>query len=292
MNALPVSLIHVIDVTRITPHMTRVTFSADELIDALGDEPDQQVKLYFPKPGQTAPRLPTPGPDGDFVRWYQAFAAIPAPERPWMRSFTLRGHHSGRRTLDIDFVVHGDTGPATRWAQTARRGDVLGIFGPSAYFSRQVPLSASIGAADWLLMAGDETALPAIGTLIEWLPEGTRAVAYVEVADGAEEQRFDTRGEVTVHWLHRGEVPPGRSDLLVNAVSSAELPPGAPFAWIAGEASTVRELRRHLVNERGVPKRSIDFAGYWRHALTQDDAPTEQDLADAQELIALTAETG
>jgi hypothetical protein len=58
------------------------------------------------------------------------------------------------------------------------------------------------------------------------------------------------------------------------------------FAWLAGEAGTVRLLRRHLVEERGVPKRAIDFAGYWRRRRTQDDPPTEQDLADAQELLA------
>nr|WP_188296427.1 SIP domain-containing protein [Streptomyces sp. CBMA156] len=70
------------------------------------------------------------------------------------------------------------------------------------------------------------------------------------------------------------------------AVRSAGLPAGRPFAWLAGEAGAVRALRRHLVEERGVPKASIDFTGYWRHRLTQDDAPTAEDLADAQERLA------
>jgi NADPH-dependent ferric siderophore reductase len=110
-------------------------------------------------------------------------------------------------------------------------------------------------------------------------------VAYVEVRDAAEEQRLESRGDLTVHWLHRGAVPPGPGGPLLDAVRAAELPPGAVFAWLAGEASVVRALRRHLAGERGVDRRSIDFSGYWRHRLTQDDAPTAEDLADAQELL-------
>ncbi|MEU8268013.1 siderophore-interacting protein [Sphaerisporangium sp. NPDC049002] len=285
---LAVSLITVTGVRRVTPHMARVTFDAGEVAGAIGDEPDQQVKLYFPKPGQAVPRLPEPG--GDFGRWYEAFNAIPEDERPWTRSFTIRARDRERGTVDIDFVLHGDGGPAARWAGSARPGDVLGMFGPSAMFARPVPLSAAIGASDWLLLAGDQAALPAIGTLIEALPEGFRAVACVEVADAAEEQSFATRGQVSVRWVHRGEVPPGKGDALLHAVRAVEFPAGRVFAWLAGEAGTVRALRRHLVGDRGVDKRSIDFTGYWRLKLTQDDAPTEQDLTDAAELLARARE--
>jgi NADPH-dependent ferric siderophore reductase len=275
---MEVRFIRVADVRRITPHMARLTFGGDDLADFRSDEPDQQVKLYFPKPGQTVPRLPECDA-GDFMRWYEAFNAIPEAERPWMRSYTIRAHHPQHQTIDIDFVLHGDAGPATRWARSAQPGNTLGMFGPSVTFARNIPLSKSINAADWILLAGDETALPAIGSIIESLPESARAIAYIEVRDAAEEQRFETRGEVTVHWLHRGEIS------LVEAVRNAQFPSGEVFAWLAGESGAVRALRRHLVNERGVDKRSIDFAGYWRPKLTQDDAPTAEDLADAQELI-------
>ncbi|MDH2425959.1 siderophore-interacting protein [Sphaerisporangium sp. TRM90804] len=292
MGDLPVSLITVTAVRRLTPRMARVTFGGDAFAATIGGEPDQQVKLYFPRPGQTVPVLPEPGPDGDLMRWYAAYNAIPADERPWMRSFTVRAHHPGERTVDIDFVLHGDAGPASRWAGSATPGDTLGVFGPSAYFARPEPLSGSIAAADWVLLAGDAAALPAIGTLIEALPEGARAVAYVEVADAAEEQRFDTRGDVTVHWLHRGHVPAGHGDALVDAVREARFPSGSMFAWLGGEAGAVRALRRHLVGDRGVAKRAIDFTGYWRPRMTQDDAPTEDDLAEARERLADAAAPG
>ncbi|APU16694.1 MULTISPECIES: siderophore-interacting protein [Actinoalloteichus] len=286
MAALPIRFIHVTDVQQITPRTARVTFGGDDLADLAYDEPDQQVKLYFPKPGQTVPRLPDSSAEGDFYRWYQEFTAIPEDEQPWQRSYTLRAHHPDRRLVDVDFVLHEHAGPATRWAQAARPGDALAMFGPSADFARPIPLRTAVAEADFVLLAGDETALPAIGSLLESLPGGSRAVAYLEVADAAEEQRFDTLGEVAVHWLHRGEAPPGRSGLLLDAVRGAELPSGRLLAWLACEASEVRALRRHLIGERGLPRHSVEFTGHWRLARTQDDAPTEDDLAEARERLA------
>ncbi|MFD8061344.1 siderophore-interacting protein [Streptomyces cyaneofuscatus] len=284
MAELPVSFIQVTDIARVTPHMARVTFEADRLDAAVGTSPDQQVKLCFPLPGQDRPVLPEESDDA--TSWYYAFLAIPEDERPTMRSFTVRRRHPGSNALEIDFVLHGETGPATRWAGSARVGDQLGMVGPSAVYSRPVSLTDSIASSDWLLLAGDETALPAVGTLLEALPEGARAVAYLEVADAAERQSFETAGDVTVHWLHRDGAAAGQSEVLVDAVREATFLPGRPFAWLAGESGTVRSLRRHLVNERKLDKRAIDFSGYWRFKLTQDDAPTTEDMAEAQERLA------
>ncbi|MFI9051899.1 siderophore-interacting protein [Streptomyces sp. NPDC053427] len=291
MTDVPVALIQVTDVRRITPRMVRVTFAGDGL-DAFPTWPDQQLKLLFPRPGQTAPRLPDKGADGDVMRWYEAFLAIPEDERPWMRSYTVRSYDAERHRITVDFVLHAaaeapeaDTaaGPATRWAAKAQRGDTLARYGPSAIYARPLPLDG----ADWLLLAGDETALPAIGSLVEALPEGARAVAYIEVADAAEEQFFATPADLTVRWVHRNDVAAGNGEALLSAVRDAAFPSsGEAFAWLAGEAGTVRALRRHLVNERGLATTQIDFTGYWRRKLTQDDAPTAEDLAEAQEKIA------
>ncbi|MGW1884572.1 siderophore-interacting protein [Streptomyces sp. NPDC001970] len=287
-HALPLRFIQVTGVHRLTPRMARITFGGPDLPRFTLDAPDQQVKLYFPRAGQRVPRLPEPGADSDVMRWYAAYGAIPEAERPWMRSYTLRACDALHGTIDIDFALHGDPGPATRWAQSARPGDTLGMFGPSAYFARPMEL----GAAEWVLLAGDEAALPAIGTVLEWLPAGTRALVYAEVADAAEEQRFETESAVTVHWLHRNGRPAGPGGPLVDAVRAAAFPSGQVYAWLGGEASVVRALRRHLVGERGVDKRAIDFAGYRRLSLTQDDAPTEADLAEARERLAQARDAG
>ncbi|MFF7990927.1 siderophore-interacting protein [Kitasatospora xanthocidica] len=279
---LPVTFVEVVEVRRITPRTARITFAAEELADTVGTTPDQQLKLCFPRPGQAEPVLPAA--QDDPMGWYRAYLAVPEAERPLMRSFTLRRRRPGTRLVEIDFVLHGDTGPAAAWALRAAPGDRLGMVGPSALYAPPVPFAESATAADWVLLAGDETALPALATLVEALPAGVRALAYVEVADAAERQPLESRADLAVHWLHRDGAAPGA--VLAAAVRAAELPAGAPFAWLAGEAGAVRALRRHLVEERGVPKPSVDFTGYWRHRLTQDDAPTAEDLADAQERLA------
>ncbi|MBC9711999.1 siderophore-interacting protein [Streptomyces sp. TRM66268-LWL] len=288
---LPVRSLQVVEVRRPTPRLARVTFGGAGLAGPRLAGPDQQVKLYFPRPGQDEPVLPAP--EGDFMSWYEAFHALPEEVRPWTRSYTIRRHDPVRGTITVDFVLHGggsdaglhgdgSDGPATAWARRAEPGQRLAMFGPSDYFAKPVPL----GTTDWMLLAGDETALPAIATVLEALPAGARAVAFVEVADGAERQEIATRGEVTVHWVERDSG--GR---LAETVRAAVFPEGSVYVWLGGEAGSVRSLRRHLVADRGIAKQSVHFSGYWRKSLTQDDAPTEADLADARELLA-QAEAG
>ncbi|ROQ26883.1 NADPH-dependent ferric siderophore reductase [Streptomyces sp. PanSC19] len=275
--SLPLHRLRVTAVRPVTPRTRRVTLGAPSLAGFALAGPDQQVKLFFPRPGQAEPVLPTPGPDGDVMRWYGAYAGLPEEERPWMRSYTLRACDPVAGTVDVDFFLHGegeDEGPATRWARSARPGDALGMFGPSAAFA--VPVDP--GAGDWTLLYADACALPALATVVAALPPGHRALAYVQVPDAAEEQPLPTAGDLTVRPLRDGDSP-------VEAVRADGLPAGRPYVWLAGEASVVRGLRRHLVEERGVDRRSVHFTGYWRRRLAQDDAPTPEDLAEARERL-------
>jgi NADPH-dependent ferric siderophore reductase len=250
---------------RLTPRMLRVSFTAPADFQPW---PDQQLKLLFP-PGD---ELVLPPSDGDDMRWYQAFLAIPEEKRPVMRGFTVRRHDPARGEIDVDFVLHGAAGPAVRWARAAAPGQVLGRYGPSEYYFRPLP------PGDWHLLAGDETALPAIGSLLESLPASARALVFVSVHGDEEHQPLPSPATVDIHWLHGESLP--------DAIGAARLPDGDVSAWLAGEASVVRALRRHLVDERSVPKQAIEFTGYWRRDLTQDDAPTDDDMADAREKLA------
>ncbi|MET8760105.1 siderophore-interacting protein [Lentzea sp. NPDC004782] len=259
------SLLTVTRVEPLTPRMVRMTFTGEGLAD-LGTWPDQQLKLLFPKPGGSA----FVSDSRDVSAWYQDYLAIPEPSRPWMRSFTVRSLVDG--VLTVDFVLHGDDGPASRWAATAQVGDVIGRFGPSPEYARP------LGTGDLLVFAGDETALPAIASLLELLPASQRFRAFVEVEDPAEEQ--DVPG---VRWVHRSA-----GEDLVSVVTALDVPPSA-WVWLGGEASAVRALRRHFAG-LGVSKKDIEFSGYWRRSLTQDDAPTAEDLAEAQERIASLTE--
>ncbi|RJQ82960.1 siderophore-interacting protein [Pseudonocardiaceae bacterium YIM PH 21723] len=246
--------------------MRRISFAGDGLAEAITAEPDQQLKLYFPRPGHSE----YPPPAEDFGAWYQGYLSMPEEVRPWMRSYTVRSYDPETCTLDVDFLLHRHAGPATRWAIDAQPGDRIGRFGPSAMFGRRIPLSTRLAEADWVLLAGDESAIPAMSTIIEACSRPMRAFIRSPY-----EYPMQTWGALDLHW----------GDPL-DAVRGASLPAGRPFCWLAGEAGLVRDLRRHLVGERGIARSDIEFTGYWRSTLTQDDPPTAADLADAQELLA------
>jgi NADPH-dependent ferric siderophore reductase len=262
--AAPITAVEVVE---LTPRMTRITFTGEGLPTETW--PDQQLKLLFPPQNR-----PLKLPEGEGVAWYPAYQAMPTEDRPTMRSFTVRELTIDR--LVIDFVLHDHGGPAATWARKAKPGDIIGRYGPAAEYARELDLSA-----DWVLLAGDETALPAVGALQPLLPK--HAVVLVEIANEAEEQDLPN-----VQWVHRGEARHGSR--LREAVSGLKVPEDNTFAWLAGEATMVRTLRRDLV-AGGIPTTSIDFTGYWRTTLTQDDDLTEADMAELRERLAAMEES-
>ncbi|MBA9002639.1 siderophore-interacting protein [Thermomonospora cellulosilytica] len=235
-------------VDRVTPHMARVTLGGLE--DFPGAGLDHRVKVFFPLPGEERPIYPT-GDD-----WWERWQVEPV--RAVFRTYTIRRHRPEAGEVDIDFVLHGDTGPGSRWAENAGPGDQVGLWGPRAEY-------APPAHADWVLLAGDETALPAIGAILESLPPTTTARVLVEVASEAERQPFDLPGGVRLTWVRRDA-----GESLVTAVKETVFPAGRPYAWVAGESGTVKQIRRHLVNERGVDRRDIYFSGYWRRGVAQE----------------------
>lgn len=257
-------------VTRLSPSMTRVSFVGADLREIVDAGPDQAVKIFFPSAGQRRPQLPPApddvDPDAAVLSWYQTYLAMPDEIRPPMRTYTIRSLRAEQGELDVDFVVHGDDGPAAQWAQRAKPDDEVALLGPTGSYT--VPEHAA-----WQLLAGDETALPAIGAIIENLVPGTIARAFIEVPDPGERQHFHSRGDVDVQWVPRGSMPHGQQ--LIETLHAADLPTGSPYAWVSGEASMVKYLRRHLVTDRGFDKRAINFAGYWRHGKSEEDTGRE-----------------
>ncbi|MEV7552781.1 siderophore-interacting protein [Amycolatopsis sp. NPDC089917] len=250
-------------VRRLTPHMSRVTFSGATLVD---QAPDQYLKVFFPQPGQSEPVLPAPVNGDEVLSWYRTYLAMPDDVRPPMRTYTVRALRPSAREVDIDFVLHGDEGPASAWASGASEGDKVAFLGPHGLYN--VP-----EGTNWQLLIGDETAIPAIGAIVEALPAGTRALVYVEISDREDRQVFETQGTVELHWVVRGAQPVG--DAVLDAVRKADLPGGTAYAWVSGEASMVKLVRRHLVRERGIDKRAICFTGYWRQGMSEEAAGRE-----------------
>ncbi|MEU5948848.1 siderophore-interacting protein [Micromonospora sp. NPDC047465] len=263
----------VVGARRIGASLIRITLGGPELADFAGGGRDQSVSLFLPHPGQPAPVLPVEaGAD-----WFGAYRAMDPDVRAVMRSYTIREQRPECAEVDIDFVSHGDTGPASRWAGHALPGDRVVLLGPAVRDNRSVCFRPPAGT-DSVLLVADETALPAAAGILAWLPADARVRAWIEVPDVADIQELSTAARAEVSWVVRGGTAPG-STLLADAVRAARLPAGTPYAWVAGESSMVRAVRRHLVGERGLDRRHVTFAGYWRRGASEEDLRAEATAA-------------
>jgi NADPH-dependent ferric siderophore reductase len=275
----------------LSPHFRRVTFTGPDLDSFADNGFDQRIKLVLPLPDHGMAYLPD-GPD-----WYTQWRALPDHQRNPLRTYTVRAVRPDRYELDVDMVFHGETGPACRWLANARVGDELAVVGPDARYPGEhggVEFRPPAGVQT-VLLAGDETAVPAVLNILERLPAGLSGQALLEVPDPADALPL-TAANLPVRWLAREGQPPGAQ--LVPAVREAaarlfadsarqidereELatesedsvlwevpdPSGAVgsggYAWLAGEAGVIRTLRRHLVSEVGLDRRQVAFMGYWR----------------------------
>ncbi|WP_411110181.1 siderophore-interacting protein [Streptomyces sp. c-19] len=250
---------------RLGPSLVRVTFTGDDLKNFAAGGRDQSLSLFLPHPGQEAPVLP-PLDNPDMYAILGAWRALPDDERAVMRSYTVREQRTEPvNEVDIDFALHGDGGPACRWAAQAKPGDRVVVLGPAVADNTGVRFRLPEDA-DSVLIWADETALPAASAILEWLPAETRAQVFLEVPYSGDRTELATRADATVTWLVREEGAPSA----VDAVRDAELPGEAPYVWIAGESGAVKALRRHFVRERELDRRRVTFVGYWRKGLSED----------------------
>ncbi|MDH6680069.1 NADPH-dependent ferric siderophore reductase [Rhodococcus sp. LBL1] len=192
-------------------------------------------------------------------------------DAPVLRTYTVRSVDPDAREIAIDFVVHGDDGVAGPWAATVQPGESVTVRGPGGAYSPRPD-------ADWHLIAGDESALPAIGAAVESLGPDAVAKVFVEVADERDRIELSAGPNVEITWLFRGTT----SDAAGPDVSAADAPlvravrempwlPGDVHVFIHGEADTVmHHLRPYIRKERGVPAASASISGYWRRGRTED----------------------
>lgn len=246
----------VVQTKLLTPHLKRITVHADELREFPWHGPDQWFRMFLPREGQERPVLPTRADD-----WWPQIVAMPDEIRPSVRNYTVRHLRPELGEIDVDFVLHGDVGPASRWALRAATGDWVGLLDQTA------PYSPPAGTR-WQLLVGDETALPAISAIVESRQPGTDAQAFIEVPTSADRLSLAVPDGVRVTWLPRDREDVAVGSLAMDAVREATFgDPRDGYAWVAGESGLIRQIRRHLVSRRGLAKSSVYFCGYWRHGV-------------------------
>lgn len=276
----------------VTPSFRRFTFGGDDLADYGDPGLDQRIKIVFPTRTLGLDAMPV-GED-----WYTRWRELPEAQRVPFRTYTTRYVRNHLNEVDVDMVSHDVIGPASDWIDRAEVGDEVLIFAPTTGHS-----GVSFGIdfvpparVESILLAGDETAAPAIATILEQLPRDASGVVAVEVphVDDAAyfpqhpgfEYRIGARADGERHTHLVSSVtdaaarlaPAGAgadveeidvdSDILWEvprtAKGGAALKSARLYAWLAGEAGAIKALRRHLVTERGVDRRAVAFMGYWR----------------------------
>ncbi|KRE22678.1 hypothetical protein ASE66_26135 [Bosea sp. Root483D1] len=237
----------------ITPAMRRVTLACDDPGHfATGG---LHVRVLIPPRGRV-PIWPSAGPDSRVI-WPEGEDTLAK------RTYTIRAIDQARGELDIDVVLH-DESPGSIWAREAKAGDRVGLLGPGG---------GDVIPADWYLLCGDETALPAIARIAGNLPSSARASIVIEVADASEQQKIASDAAIEVTWLHRDGAPAGSTNLLPQAVRGISLPDqGKPFVFAGCEQAAARAIRKHLRAEKQLPKDRHLVAAYWRrgHADVHD----------------------
>lgn len=226
-------------VVHLTPRMVRVTFTSPELADFAWNGPAAHIKLIFGQPALGAGGA--------------SAAEVP---RPPMRTYTPRRFDRDARELDVDFILHGD-GPASTWAAQAAVGQTITIAGPGRSY-------AVDPAADWFLLVGDDTAIPAISTILEVLPPTARATVFLEVVGGEDEVAVPSHPNATVTWLHRGENAKHAGGPLEASLRNFPMPPGSGRIYVACESGAMRRIRAHLLMDRTINREHLITRGYWK----------------------------
>lgn len=254
--------LEVLDARDLTPGMRRVTLGGPGLREHHADGHqipefastgfDDDVKLLLAHPETGSPALPHQL--GGRLDWDAQSIAL-------ARTYSVRAYDPEAGSLVVDFVQHTG-GLAANWANGVSAGDRLDIAGPKA----SAPLPADL---DWLIVAGDETALPAIGRCLEDAPAGLAMTVVIEVARPEHRQDLPTAAAADIRWLYRSEAGPS----LADAIAELGPRPGRGYAWVAGEANMLRPIRQHLRTNCGLDKDRVEVVGYWRQQEVAADQP-------------------
>ncbi len=238
--------VRVVGIRQLSPTLRRITLGGEALTTYRRFGLDEYFGLLIPPAGQGVQLI---ADDSEDPR--AAVAALPRRTRPHLRWYTVRGHRPELGELDVDMVTHGDNGRASQWAEGVRVGDEAGFIECGYLYAP--PLDAGTQ-----LFTADETALPALGAILESGTITARTRAFIEVPDADDIQDLDTTATLT--WVVRQGAAPGHE---LRASLRAAAPERPDYAWVCGEATSVARIRSHLMREVGVSRNRITYSGYW-----------------------------
>tara|TARA_Y100000766_G_scaffold107038_1_gene91556 strand:- start:1588 stop:2376 length:789 start_codon:yes stop_codon:yes gene_type:complete len=233
--AVTIRKVKVINSMELGKSMRRITLQGDDLFDFPENQESGYVKIRFPKNSDHEPTSTKKDYD--------------------LRSYTIRAFDLKKRELVLDFLLHGDSGPASKWASSVQIGDSVEIAGPGP--------AILAAPADWYLFVGDMTALPAIAVNLEKLPPDSKGIALLEINSLEDKQELQKPEGVEIRWIINPDPLTGCEDL-IDSLNCIEIKGVNPYAWVAGEFELLRCARKLLKHDKALPKESLYLSCYWK----------------------------
>ncbi|MFT5706886.1 MAG: NADPH-dependent ferric siderophore reductase [Oceanospirillaceae bacterium] len=247
-RALPRKL-EIVSKQKITNNMMRITLGGDDLMTFPDEQEGGYIKLHFAKSGVLNENVLAQIQSDD------------TQQRPILRTYTVRNQRQDPKQIDVDFVLH-DTGLASNWALNSEIGSEIYIAGPG----KKKSVDAT---ADWVLIIGDMTALPAISVNLSSLAKTAQGYAVIEILHESDKQNLAVPSGVKLIWVVCD--PASQSTALVDIVKSLPKLAGNASAWLACEFDKMRLLRTYIYQDLQIPRRSVYASSYWKQGITEHE---------------------
>lgn len=255
------SVVTVNEVIALTPHMRRIIFFVEDI--ALFNKPEYlHCKLLFPNTQESAVVWPALNEQG--------LLKYPNDKKEFdIRTYTIRSVNTINNELTIDMLMHEDGGPGSSWVTQAKKGDKIGLLGP---------IGKPFTLTNWMLLVGDETALPAISRILETMPPESKGIALIEIENEKDILPLKHPSGVNLQWIcrHKNE----NLNALMTAVKNSKWPEDKslqPFVWAGVEFDTFKALRHYFFDELSIEKQQQLIVSYWRKGKSESAADEHHD---------------
>jgi len=245
--------------TYLTPHYIRIVLEGEDVSLFAEARVGDNNKIIIPQ-NDTPIIIPTFGQ----VRRGNKEDGI----RPLIRTYTMRNIDLKKELMTIDFVGHGEDGPASKWAIHAEPGDKLGVL-------MKVKEKALFFPADWYLLAGDHTALPVISVILESLPHNAKGKAILEVYSSDDVLELKKPENVEIIWKFNSK--PGETSILTEYFRNLSLPnAGSKFIFAAAESVAINEIQQILRNTTSLQREEWQAYSYWKYGQSEGASSDEK----------------